>query len=738
MKRRANQGMAIVSVLFIMTGVLILAIVFTSVTMSERSSAGTTTTVNENLLAADSLSERARITLLDTYNGGNYSIGNFLTTLKAQKAGGAVTFSNLQGTKTGTVDGVTGRWTIRDVQTVDNSGWVEVAATAETATGSQTVIRRIGFGDPDIFQLAMLTETVNCMFCHLQVNGDVGTLDTLRPGWGTERHGNPPPQGWEDGWGSGGGNGGSLIKGNVFAAKDITKDDLDLVGKNENIDGENLFVRRINGTRVNGDVEVNSRSNKLPKDQNGDSIPDFPEINRDKARANAKGKVNGAATMIGVPLQGTYSGTFSSNMSTIDKTYNGNLILVGTAAKPIDLSGDIFVEGDVIIKGVVKGMGAIYSGRNIYFAGDVTLQNPPDAVGAGVCSGVSDPDACAKKNIEAGKDVLRTGARGNVVIGDYTEFDANGQWKPWSQRQSSDFYRSQFNFWDGTNRSYDKRNGDELKLVNGTYINADRVAVDSANIQSVSGWNSYDYSLRPGAIKSDGSFKGWMSDGLYQSQLLKTETFRMNTWRTWIDRDSSKEAEFKTTFKDAIAKMNLTVSDDAINNVWNQRNTKDAEVSLTYYDAVQKKNVGIGRVHWDEGGNMRVIISANAKYETQINNINAFLYANQRIAGKTSMQAMAVEGGMIAKEIGVLAPGRRIEWPFNDNYTQIDQTLCSQAPTASTPNIYYVKGSSKCALTLNYDYRLRNGGYGFNLVTGEIGKTLSWRVAESSSEKVSQ
>jgi hypothetical protein len=767
MKRIATQGMAIVSVLFIMTGVLILAIVFTSVTMSERSSAGTTTTVNENLLAADSLSERARITLLNTYNGGNYSIGNFLTTLQTQHEGGTVTFSNLQGTKTGTVDGVEGRWTIRDVQTVDNSGWVEVAATAETATGSQTVIRRIGFGDPDIFQLAMLTETVNCMFCHLQVNGDVGALDYLRPGWGTEvdssLHGSGCWTGGANddkcdfGWGSGGANGGSKVDGNVFAAQGITDDDTVLTGAN----------KKINGTEVTGNIEVNSRSNKLPKDQNNDGIPDFPEIRREKARASAKGKVSNAATMIGVPLNGTYTGNYSSsNISGVDKTYNGNLILVGTASNPIDLSGDIFVEGDIIIKGVVKGIGAIYSGRNIYFAGDVTLTNPPSPVNEGICSGITDPDACAKKNIEAGKDVLRTGARGNIVIGDYTEFDSNNNWKPWSQRQSSDFYRSQFQFqdgWDDVNKVsvprpkfYDTRNGDELELVNGKFINADRTVVSESNVEEVDAWESYDYSLRPGAVQNDGSFNTWMSDGKYQ-ELLGTETFDYNTWRTPVDKND--ESAFRDTFSKAFQDMGLTLKGDTSQNVetctgtgrkrrctttsvvttgtitevWNQRNTANAEVELK--DA---NNNSIGRVQWDGGNTIRVIVSANAKYETQINNIDAFLYANQRIAGKTSMQAMAVEGGMIAREIGVLAPGRRIEWPFGDNYSQINENLCSQAPTSSTPNQYYVKGSTKCALTLNYDYRLRNGGYGFNLVNGEIGKTLSWRVAESSSEKVSQ
>ena len=59
----------------------------------------------------------------------------------------------------------------------------------------------------------------------------------------------------------------------------------------------------------------------------------------------------------------------------------------------------------------------------------------------------------------------------------------------------------------------------------------------------------------------------------------------------------------------------------------------------------------IGEIYTD-GWSFRFNIQQEAEYETQINRIEAFLYANKRIAGKSSMQGVAVNGGMIAKELG--------------------------------------------------------------------------------------
>ncbi|MGL4609120.1 MAG: hypothetical protein ACRCYY_05455 [Trueperaceae bacterium] len=782
MKHRANQGMAIISVIMIMAVILILVVTFSSVAISEQKTASTTTVVNQTLLAADALSERGRMSIIHEYETGNHNVGNFLTELRRQFEGKATPFPSINGIQTATVDGITGRWRITNISPANSTfGWVEVSATASTTRGNQTVIRRIGLGDPDIFQLAMLTETVNCMFCHLRVNGDVGSLEYFRPGWGSEVQqphqsstncwtGGDNDDRCDFGWNSSGAQDGapSKINGDVYAARSVTDDETQLTGSN----------KMVNGTQVTGNIEVNSRSSKLPKDTDGDGIADFPPIKREQARANAKGQIASAATMIGVPLDSSYTGNFStSNLSgSINQTYDGNLILVGTKENPIKITGDVYAEGDIIIKGVVEGIGALYSGRNIYFAGDVTLNNPPDqpGVAGGVCATITDNDACAKANITANKDVLRTGARGNVVVGDYTENDSSGNLKPWSQRQSADFYRAQFGFdyskekrsadgqaildsnfnkqYVNSYKYYDTDTGDELKLLaNGDYANADGTVIANTKVKTLNGYDAYSYSLRPGKVKTDGSFASWLSDGKY-NELLGKETFDYNTWRWNKSGMRDDEAAFRDNFLKSIQDMGLTLKADkttcdkkgkncvtekgTITQIWEKRWTKDAEVDLT--DA---NGASIGRIHWS-GDSLRVIISANATYETQVNQLDAFLYANQRIAGKTSMQAMSVQGGMIAKEIGVLAPGRRVVWPFDNEYRnkiQDNQNHNCSSPTINgQTNKYYVPGSDSCLLTLNYDYRLRNGGYAFNLVQGEIGKTLSWEIGTKSSEKVLQ
>jgi hypothetical protein len=48
----------------------------------------------------------------------------------------------------------------------------------------------------------------------------------------------------------------------------------------------------------------------------------------------------------------------------------------------------------------------------------------------------------------------------------------------------------------------------------------------------------------------------------------------------------------------------------------------------------------------------------------------------------------------------------------------------------------YAPDADGCALTINYDFRLRNGGLGFNLVTLNVGRTLSWQLAGKKDERV--
>jgi len=99
-----------------------------------------------------------------------------------------------------------------------------------------------------------------------------------------------------------------------------------------------------------------------------------------------------------------------------------NLYLVGTAADPIEIKGQIIVRGDVIISGPVTGQGAIYAGGNIYVPDSVSYKNPP-ATTRPVSNKQADTEAWLKQNWNC--DFLGLFATENVVVGDHT----NATWR---------------------------------------------------------------------------------------------------------------------------------------------------------------------------------------------------------------------------------------------------------------------------------------------------------------------
>ena len=101
-----------------------------------------------------------------------------------------------------------------------------------------------------------------------------------------------------------------------------------------------------------------------------------------------------------------------------DSGESGNLVLVGTPAKPIEITGPVVIRGDVIIEGTVTGQGTIYTGRNIYVVGDIQYANGPATPRpASDDPGVIDAWANANKD----RDILGLSARENIIIGDYTK-----------------------------------------------------------------------------------------------------------------------------------------------------------------------------------------------------------------------------------------------------------------------------------------------------------------------------
>ncbi|MFH1460021.1 MAG: type II secretion system protein [Candidatus Omnitrophota bacterium] len=113
----------------------------------------------------------------------------------------------------------------------------------------------------------------------------------------------------------------------------------------------------------------------------------------------------------------THNGTVKQGgVTLVNNNYTGDIILIGTAANPIEIDGPVVVSGDVCIKGKVKGQGTIYSGRNTHVLGDIEYVDPP-------VYAKPDTDPTATDIANASKDFLGLAAKGNIVVGDYTRND---------------------------------------------------------------------------------------------------------------------------------------------------------------------------------------------------------------------------------------------------------------------------------------------------------------------------
>ncbi|MCA8921138.1 MAG: hypothetical protein KDD82_04980, partial [Planctomycetes bacterium] len=121
-------------------------------------------------------------------------------------------------------------------------------------------------------------------------------------------------------------------------------------------------------------------------------------------------------------------------------------------------------------------------------------------------------------------------------------------------------------------------------------------------------------------------------------------------------------------------------------------------------------------------------------WPTQVQHIDAFLFANKRIGGKSDLGNLTVNGGMAAAEIGVLAPGFRRTVVSNQDWRYVTNAPGSGTVPTWMKNIYNTGhashpkneyGESTSKTRLYYDYRLRNGGFGFDFLA-KTGDTVNY------------
>ena len=104
---------------------------------------------------------------------------------------------------------------------------------------------------------------------------------------------------------------------------------------------------------------------------------------------------------------------FKTNLATASTSngVDGNVVLRGTADAPLNISGTVYVNGDVVISGKVRGNGKIVARGNIYVVGDVEYDcsGAPPAQGNSTCD-YSRQDSLPQLGLVAG---------GNMLVGDY-------------------------------------------------------------------------------------------------------------------------------------------------------------------------------------------------------------------------------------------------------------------------------------------------------------------------------
>lgn len=668
LKRRRRQESGTVLIMAVVTTVILAGVMVSLLEVSDSSHRQVRNdfTLLKNQYIAEGASERLRVSLVNDYRRSRMSLPNWLTSVRQGDRFAAP--ENYSGHDTTEIDATSPQGS--------RSGWIDTSAVANlhafgdavlqtTDLQSTEITQRVSFGSSDLFNLAFLSARTDCMFCHLQVDGDVGSLDFFRPGWGVEG---------SRGIGSGTG---SSINGSVYVASNISMDDVDLAGS----------PKRINGTEITGDVEVNYSGPQLPEDRDGDGISDFPTIDPDVAQLNASGGLSGG-DIVAIESGKKYSDDSArTRISSVDSTHDGNLILVGTPDNPIRIDGNVFITGDVVIKGVTTGRGAIYSGRNVYVAGDLGYKDGPREPGPD-----EDPDDVARENLAANKDELRLAARSNIVLGNYTNLDDGGNKLPLKDRQEEDFFRDQFGL--HSESYFDHATGQELKKVGTDFYDDQGREVPYERIVLA---DEYDAIVKPSYVNEDGSVDQWLSDTEYR-QILGTEDIRDNTWRIRVEGTASE-------ITNQLIENGFTAEEvGQLNGGWNDElstNIKGSYSNGIYDLTVRRVEEGI------------------KTYTDQVERVDAFLYSNRRIAGKVSGTNLAINGGMISQEIGVLAPGRyKFGWIGGSKYDYLADVGDRENP---------VNGALYKHLAVNYDYRLRNGGFGFDLVQGNVGRRLFWR-----------
>jgi len=209
-----------------------------------------------------------------------------------------------------------------------------------------------------LFNVAILTQSVQCLFCHMKIEGDVGGIDFPRNKKMHSRSGE-----------------GLRILGTLFSTNEVP-----------NKLGSAPHAAATRPYYENTELKIFPTT----KNSSGDIV--FPTVTEEL-------------------LKGKTKGTLKSSTVSVTDFHDGNLVLVGQVA-PIEVSGEVYIDGDLVIGGSYRGVGTIYA-KNIFIVKDLKgIQTPYPFP--------SDPDlakSTAKDAIAAQFDGLYLFSLGQITVG---------------------------------------------------------------------------------------------------------------------------------------------------------------------------------------------------------------------------------------------------------------------------------------------------------------------------------
>jgi Tfp pilus assembly protein PilX len=329
-------------------------------------------------------------------------------------------------------------------------------------------------------------------------------------------------------------------------------------------------------------------------------------------------------------------------------------------------------------------------------------------------------------------------------------------------------------------RYFNKSNGEEVTCIKNSagtacqnYRSITGQDIASTNIATVDALSAYDYIVKPGNVQSDGSFKKSLTDKEFRDILGVQKPKDKVTVRggssfltgNYVDVQTSDDSSTSTssttsapvvttsstgsganqidtqvttttttTKTTATAGLGTTVTESKVTNtttvtttyksksgkiVANTPTTTKATSSpVTSSYVTENQHVPGVLYNYGDPKAAASITAVNTQLANQVERVDAYVYANRRIAGVVRGTTMKSNGGFVTKEFGILATA--VE---SSKYNTTNITAASTACTANTtatgdPNSYcsgLLYGTDKShgdsatdgtGLQINYDNRL--------------------------------